>query len=128
MHIKIFGMHIVIICSCDTANALMSQASYSDRPILTMVGKLYVLAPCSAEEAFAYVDDDHHLCCFPRMNFTPSIVLAPYGEHWKAMRRITQQSLNRTSSLAFLPSQLTDARLLLQELLIHPDNYIGAIR
>jgi hypothetical protein len=66
---------------------------------------------------------------FPvRMNFTPSIVLAPYGEHWKAMRRITQQSLNRTSSLAFLPSQLTDARLLLQELLVNPDNYIGAIR
>ncbi|KAH9990779.1 cytochrome P450 [Russula vinacea] len=102
MHIKIFGLHIVIICSYDTASSLMSQASYSDRPILTMVGKL--------------------------MNFTPSIVLAPYGEHWKSMRRITQQSLNRSSSLAFLPSQLLDARLLLQELLVHPNNYIGAIR
>lgn len=62
------------------------------------------------------------------MNFTPSIVLAPYGEHWKAMRRFTQQSLNRSSSLTFLPSQLADARLLLQELLEHPTNYIGAIR
>jgi hypothetical protein len=62
------------------------------------------------------------------MNFTPSIVLAPYGEHWKSMRRFTQQSLNRSSSLAFLPSQLSDARLLLQELLEHPTNYIGAIR
>lgn len=68
--------------------------------------------------------DDH----FFRMNFTPSIVLAPYGEHWKAMRRFTQQSLNRSSSLTFLPSQLADARLLLQELLEHPTNYIGAIR
>ena len=65
---------------------------------------------------------------FCSMNFTPSIVLAPYGEHWKSMRRITQQSLNRSSSLAFLPSQLLDARLLLQELLVHPNNYIGAIR
>ncbi|KAI0280920.1 cytochrome P450 [Russula aff. rugulosa BPL654] len=102
MHIKIFGLHIVIICNYDTASSLMSQASYSDRPILTMVGKL--------------------------MNFTPSIVLAPYGEHWKAMRRVTQQSLNRTSSQAFLPSQLMDARLLLQQLLVRPDNYIGAIR
>ncbi|KAI9435627.1 cytochrome P450 [Lactarius psammicola] len=102
MHIKIFGLHIVIISSIDTANSLMSQASYSDRPILTMVGKL--------------------------MNFTPSIVLAPYGEHWKSMRRITQQSLNRSSSLMFLPSQLSDARLLLQELLENPTNHIGAIR
>jgi hypothetical protein len=42
MHIKIFGMHIVILSSYDTASTLMSQASYSDRPILTMVGKLYV--------------------------------------------------------------------------------------
>jgi hypothetical protein len=42
MHVKIFGMHIVIICDYDTASALMSQASYSDRPILTMVGDLYV--------------------------------------------------------------------------------------
>ena len=42
MHVKIFGMHIVVICSYDTASALMSQASYSDRPILTMVGDLYV--------------------------------------------------------------------------------------
>ncbi|KAI0298785.1 cytochrome P450 [Multifurca ochricompacta] len=102
IHLKIFGLHIVIISSYDTATSLMTQASYSDRPILTMVGKL--------------------------MNFTPSIVLAPYGDHWKSMRRITQQSLNRSSSLAFLPSQLGDARLLLQELLVHPENYIGAIR
>ena len=42
MHIKIFGLHIVIICNHDTASSLMSQASYSDRPILTMVGKLWV--------------------------------------------------------------------------------------
>lgn len=35
-------MHIIIICNYDTASALMSQASYSDRPILTMVGDLYV--------------------------------------------------------------------------------------
>ncbi|KAH9970119.1 cytochrome P450 [Lactifluus volemus] len=102
IHVKIFGMHIVILSSHDTASSLMSQASYSDRPILTMVGTL--------------------------MNFTPSLVLAPYGEHWKAMRRITQQSLNRHSSLALLPSQLLDARLLLQELVTRPENYIGAIR
>jgi len=43
MHVKIFGLHIVIICNCDTASSLMSQASYSDRPILTMVGKLWVV-------------------------------------------------------------------------------------
>ena len=47
MHIKIFGLHIVIICSYDTASSLMSQASYSDRPILTMVGKLCVCFPRS---------------------------------------------------------------------------------
>jgi hypothetical protein len=45
MHIKIFGLHIVIICNYDTASSLMSQASYSDRPILTMVGKLWVVFP-----------------------------------------------------------------------------------
>jgi hypothetical protein len=45
MHIKIFGLHIVIICNYDTASSLMSQASYSDRPILTMVGKLWVFFP-----------------------------------------------------------------------------------
>ncbi|KAH9009389.1 cytochrome P450 [Lactarius hengduanensis] len=101
MHISIFGLHIVVISSFDTANTLMSQASYSDRPILTMVGKL--------------------------MNFTPSIVLAPYGEHWKSMRRFTQQSLNRSSSLMFLPSQLSDARLLLQELLERPTNHIARL-
>ena len=55
MHIKLFGMHIIIICNYDTASALMSQASYSDRPILTMVGDLYVVrslsltrTPCGA--------------------------------------------------------------------------------
>jgi hypothetical protein len=42
MHFKIFGLHIVIICNYETASSLMSQASYSDRPILTMVGKLWV--------------------------------------------------------------------------------------
>jgi hypothetical protein len=44
MHVKIFGLHIVIICNYDTASSLMSQASYSDRPILTMVGKLWVFS------------------------------------------------------------------------------------
>jgi hypothetical protein len=44
------------------------------------------------------------------------------------MRRVTQQSLNRISSQAFRPSQLMDARLLLQELLVRPDNHIGAVR
>jgi hypothetical protein len=43
MHFKIFGLHIVVISNYDTASSLMSQASYSDRPILTMVGKLCVL-------------------------------------------------------------------------------------
>jgi hypothetical protein len=61
MHVKIFGMHIVIICNYDTASTLMSQASYSDRPILTMVGKLYVLN----HRAFAWVHDaDPHPLLF----------------------------------------------------------------
>jgi hypothetical protein len=53
MHIKIFGMHIVIICSYDIASALMSQASYSDRPILTMVGEMYVALSLSLSLAIA---------------------------------------------------------------------------
>jgi hypothetical protein len=51
MHIKIFGLHIVIICNYDTASSLMSQASYSDRPILTMVGKLWVFFPLVASRS-----------------------------------------------------------------------------
>ncbi|KAI0040853.1 cytochrome P450 [Auriscalpium vulgare] len=102
MYIEIFGLHIVILNSVELAQSLMSQAIYSDRPPLTMVGKL--------------------------MGFTPSIVLSPYGEHWKAMRRLTQQSLNRASSLQFLPSQLYDARVLLQQLLDNPDKAIPNIR
>lgn len=62
MHIKIFGMHIVIISSYDTASTLMSQASYSDRPILTMVGKLYVFLTCPSLAALRrgnlVTDDD----------------------------------------------------------------------
>jgi hypothetical protein len=53
MHIKIFGMHIVIICSYDIASTLMSQASYSDRPILTMVGEMYVALSLSLSLAIA---------------------------------------------------------------------------
>ncbi len=127
MHIKIFGMDIIILSSFETANTLMSQASYSDRPILTMVGKLCVIVySCQLFDVEPRADgqnDDPS-----SMNFTPSIVLAPYGEHWKSMRRITQQSLNRSSSQLFHPSQLADARLLLQELVVNPTNYIGAIR
>lgn len=66
MHVKIFGMHIVIICNYDTASALMSQASYSDRPILTMVGDLYValslthtLCPTVWGWLWNLADDDH---------------------------------------------------------------------
>lgn len=63
MHIKLFGMHIIIICNYDTASALMSQASYSDRPILTMVGDLYVARSLSHSHTVAgshdtLADDD----------------------------------------------------------------------
>ncbi|KAI0318715.1 cytochrome P450 [Amylostereum chailletii] len=102
IHIEIFGVHIVILNAYETAQHLMNQASYSDRPPLAMVGDL--------------------------MGFMPSIVLSPYGDHWKAMRRITQQSLNRAASATFLPSQLTDARMLLQQLLENPRKHISCIR
>ncbi|KAI0056482.1 cytochrome P450 [Artomyces pyxidatus] len=102
MYLEIFGLHIVILNSIETTQSLMSQAMYSDRPPLMMVGQM--------------------------MGFGPSIVLAPYGEHWKSMRRITQQSLNRASSLQFLPSQLADTRMLLQQLLDTPEKYISNIR
>ena len=62
MHFKIFGLHIVVISNYDTASSLMSQASYSDRPILTMVGKLCVLFALSRLDpsplAVGHRDDD----------------------------------------------------------------------
>ncbi|KAI0313224.1 cytochrome P450 [Amylostereum chailletii] len=102
VHIEIFGMHIVILNSYEAAQRLMSQALCSDRPPLAMVGEL--------------------------MGFNPSMVLSPYGEHWKAMRRATQQSFSRTASAKLLPRQLKVARMLLQQLLKTPREHVKCIR
>lgn len=62
------------------------------------------------------------------MGFGQSLVLSPYGDHWKAMRRFTQQHFNKLSSAKFFDSQVSDARLLLQLLLKNPQNHIPALR
>ncbi|OCH86632.1 cytochrome P450 [Obba rivulosa] len=97
VHIEILGMHIAILNTYEVSQALLSQSMYSDRPYLAMAGDL--------------------------MGFLPSIILAPYGDHWKAMRKLTQKYLNKSASRAFWDSQVADARLLLRMLLDRPEDY-----
>lgn len=61
------------------------------------------------------------------MGFSPSIILAPYDEHWKSMRRLTRHYLSKTACQTFVPSQERDAKLLLRLLLEDPSNYRSAI-
>ncbi|EIM84244.1 cytochrome P450, partial [Stereum hirsutum FP-91666 SS1] len=101
VHLQIFGVHIAILNSVDVTQALFTQAAYSDRPRLVMAGEL--------------------------MGFSPSIILAPYDEHWKSMRRLTRHYLSKTACQTFVPSQERDAKLLLRLLLEDPSNYRSAI-
>ncbi|KAJ6595531.1 cytochrome P450 [Mycena vulgaris] len=101
VHIQIFGVHIIVIGSIDVAQDLMNQAIYSDRPRLPMAGEL--------------------------MGFSPSMVLSPYGEHWRAMRKLTNRFLGKSMTLLW-PSILSDSRLLLRTIFEAPEKYRSAIR
>ncbi|KAJ7187835.1 cytochrome P450 [Mycena filopes] len=101
VHIQIFGVHIIIIGRLEIAQRLLNQGIYSDRPRLPMVGEL--------------------------MGFAPSMVLAPYGEHWRAMRKLTARFLSKSMDVLW-PSILSDSRLLLRALGESPDDHASAIR
>ncbi|THH18356.1 hypothetical protein EW146_g2619 [Bondarzewia mesenterica] len=102
VHIEIFGVHVVILNSVETAQGLMNQAIYSDRPYLAMAGEL--------------------------MGFSPSIVLSPYNDHWKAMRKLTHQHLNKLACQELQPSQALDTKLLLRLFLETPHEYRSSLR
>ncbi|KAJ7087130.1 cytochrome P450 [Mycena epipterygia] len=101
VHIQILGVHIIVIGSIEIAQDLMNQAIYSDRPRLPMAGEL--------------------------MGFSPSIVLSPYGEHWRAMRKITTRFLGKSMATLW-PSIISDSRLLVRTIFESPDEYRSAIR
>lgn len=51
------------------------------------------------------------------MGFAPSTILAPYGDHWKASRKLAQPYLSKSSCRGLWPSFEADSRCLLRSLM-----------
>lgn len=56
------------------------------------------------------------------------MALAPWDDHWKGMRRLTQQALNKTTVQQYKAGQARDARVLLHALLDNPGQYMAGVR
>jgi hypothetical protein len=62
------------------------------------------------------------------MGLEPSIVLAPYGDHWNGMRRLVGRYFGHGSLQTMYPSIVADDRELLRLLLDNPKEWRGSIR
>jgi hypothetical protein len=62
------------------------------------------------------------------MGFGPSMVLAPYGDHWKFMRRLTGRGLCASAIKDMWSSIVSDSRRLLKAVADNPEDYRSSIR
>jgi len=54
--------------------------------------------------------------------------LAPYGKHWRAIRKLGQQRMSKTNVLPYRPLQANRAVELLGNLLETPEDFLHHIR
>ncbi|GLB41231.1 putative cytochrome P450 family protein [Lyophyllum shimeji] len=104
IHLDVLGTSIVVLNSEQATLDLFEKRAtiYSSRPHFVMAGELI------------------------GWNFlTP---LLPYGEHWRAHRRIFHQEFNATACRRFRPDQLNATHRFLQKLLDSPEQFMRHIR
>ncbi|KAF8671233.1 cytochrome P450 [Rhizoctonia solani] len=104
--ISVLGQTIVVLNSAKAANELLEQRSsiYSSRIQLPMIS-------------------DPNL-----VDWSKITGLLPYGERWRAQRRMTHLSLHKGASREFWPLVLKQARLALRRIADNPDRFIREIR
>ncbi|CAE6462182.1 unnamed protein product [Rhizoctonia solani] len=104
--ITIFGQTFIVLNSAETANELLDKRStiYSSRPQLPMI---------------TYPD---------LVDWSKLTALLPYGDRWRAQRRVTHSVLHKTASEEFWPSLVKESRLALQRISINPGNFIEDVR
>lgn len=62
------------------------------------------------------------------MGFDPSIILAPYGDHWKFMRKLAHRAMNKTAVTEYWESQIEDTCEFLKFILEHPWEHRAGLR
>lgn len=60
-----------------------------------------------------------------RIGWTDMLVFLDYGEQFHKMRRLSQQPFTRQGSLVFRDIQLQHAHILLHNLLVSPEEFVG---
>ncbi|KAH7317530.1 putative CyP450 monooxygenase [Rhizoctonia solani] len=104
--ISILGQTIVILNSAKATNHLLEQRSsiYSSRAQLPMI---------------SYPD---------LVDWSKITGMLPYGERWRAQRRMTHLSLHKEASREFWPLVVGQARLTMQRIVNNPDGFVREIR
>ncbi|KAJ8689905.1 hypothetical protein PTI98_012762 [Pleurotus ostreatus] len=104
VHIEVLGRHIVFVNSIRVANDLFEKrsANYSDRNALPMINDL--------------------------MGWDWSFGHMPYGDRWRAHRKMFHTQFQPSSVSQFWPIQLKEAHAILRRLLDEPDALIDHLR
>ncbi|KAH9942003.1 cytochrome P450 [Amylocystis lapponica] len=103
--VTVFGQPMIILNAPEHAFTLLAKRSaiYSDRPPLYVAGRL--------------------------VGWAQSIGLAPYGPHFREMRKLFSQLLGSREEVAkFTPLLETETRLFLLHVMQQPENVIAQVR
>ncbi|KAH8110331.1 cytochrome P450 [Phellopilus nigrolimitatus] len=105
VHVKVFGQHIIFVNTPEAADELFEKRSavYSDRPRSTLINDLMG----HGEWNFAFF---------------------PYGETWRAYRRLFMSKFGPNSAHLYRPVQEFVTHQLLKRLLIAPENFLDHLR
>ncbi|KII90165.1 hypothetical protein PLICRDRAFT_53266 [Plicaturopsis crispa FD-325 SS-3] len=101
-HLEMMGQHVIVLNTLEATHDTLEQSKYADRPAFTMAGEL--------------------------MGFSDCTILAPYGEYWKFLRRLTHQAISKTAASRYWLYHEKDARIYVRHLLEHPTEYREALR
>jgi cytochrome P450 len=105
MSVSLLGQPMVIVNSASIASDLLDKKSaiYSDRPSLMMGGEL--------------------------VGWKNTLVLTPYGDRFRAIRRMLRGLMGSRSALVPYESHIElECRRFLRRVLDHPDNVASASR
>ncbi|KAG7440087.1 cytochrome P450 [Guyanagaster necrorhizus] len=104
IHLDVVGTSIIVLNSLEATSDLLDKRSsiYSSRAHLSMVREL--------------------------MGWDFLVGLMPYGNDWRAHRRLCQQTLNAKAALHFHPQVLDATRELLRRLLDRPEDFMTHLR
>uniref|UniRef100_A0A0W0F0M9 Cytochrome P450 n=1 Tax=Moniliophthora roreri TaxID=221103 RepID=A0A0W0F0M9_MONRR len=113
IHFELFGQHTVIV---NTRDGLLNKRSavYSSRPYLAMMD-------------LTGTDRSFNSAMFRECS-SVSAAFLPYGEEWRAHRRLYHRGLRYEPSLEFLPTQARKVREFLVSILNQPEDFVAHTR